>query len=157
MHLEDISVQTASIGLKYWFLSEVLYVVSTGLVRSAVALLLLRLTPQPTLRKIIYGAMCCTLVNTVIAIPLVTFQCSPPSFFWEQVLGRTDGTCLNPSVLPGMTMAYSVTSFIVDCILALLPIALLWNVDMDRRLKALSVILLGLGLMYVFPQIPTLP
>jgi hypothetical protein len=49
---------------------------------------------------------------------------------------------------------YSVTATLCDLTLGLLPIALVWKLQMNVRTKAALAGILGMGCMYVHPLIP---
>lgn len=48
-----------------------------------------------------------------------------------------------------VTIAQSVVSFIIDCVLGLMPIVMFWNLQMRRRTKVSLSALLALGLLLV--------
>lgn len=75
---------------------------------------------------------------------VVTFQCSPPRYFFDQVFGL-QGHCMDVSVVPNVTIAHSVVGAVCDLVFATLPIAMLWNVQMNKRTKTVIAILLGMG------------
>lgn len=77
---------------------------------------------------------------------LVLFQCSPVRFFWAQYEG-VQGSCIDPAAVPDASIAHSAVSFTADWILGLLPVFLLWNLQMNTRTKISVGILLGLGLL----------
>jgi hypothetical protein len=79
---------------------------------------------------------------------LVIFQCSPVSFFWGQYEGMK-GTCINPAIVPDASIAHSVVNFIADWVLGLLPIALIYNLQMNTRTKVSVAAILSLGLLFV--------
>lgn len=75
-------------------------------------------------------------------------QCTPPSFFWEgpSRIPGAHGSCINKAVVPISTIVHSVLSAISDWILALLPIAMLWSVQINLRTKISVAVLLSTGL-----------
>jgi hypothetical protein len=88
---------------------------------------------------------------------LVMFQCSPVSFFWGQYKGA-EGACINPAVVPDASIAHSAVSFTADWILGLLPVAMLWHLQMNTRTKVSVAAILAMGLLYVFiPPVHCIP
>jgi hypothetical protein len=77
------------------------------------------------------------------------FTCSPVDFFWNRVLGASNGTCLSNSVQAGISYTQAILSFLSDFALALLPIWILWGVNMPFRLKATVTGLLAAGIAWV--------
>jgi hypothetical protein len=64
------------------------------------------------------------------------------------------GSCINPAAVPDASIAHSAVSFSADWVLGLLPIALIWKLQMNRRTKVSVAAILGLGLLSVPPQAP---
>ncbi|KAF2125297.1 hypothetical protein P153DRAFT_378779 [Dothidotthia symphoricarpi CBS 119687] len=70
------------------------------------------------------------------------FHCKPIPMNWRTVEG---GSCLPQSNITGFSFALSVVSIASDWFCALIPIPLLWNVQLDFRVKLSVLALLGLG------------
>jgi len=144
-------LQGQSIALHSWFICEVLYAPLSALVRSSIALFLLRIATVKWHRYTIYGTL---IIVWALSIPfffILLFQCNPPQHFYEQVLDPApSGTCINHAIVPRATIAHSVIGALMDFVLALLPIAILWDVKLSKRTKAGVAALLGMGLLYVF-------
>jgi hypothetical protein len=139
-----LTPESASIALEAWYLCEAIYAPLSGLVRTSIAIFLLRIAQAPAHKCIIWGNMVVIWAISITFFVLVLVQCTPPSYFWKQVLGE-QGRCIDSSIIPGATIAHSVISASSDFILALLPIAMLWNVQLNRRTKLTIAVLLGLG------------
>lgn len=58
------------------------------------------------------------------------------------------GTCHDRSVQTALSYAVAVVSITSDWIFAILPIFLLWNVQLDWRVKCSVIGMLGLGILY---------
>lgn len=59
------------------------------------------------------------------------------------------GSCMNPAVIPDASIAHSAVSFTADWILGLLPITLIWNLQMNQRTKISLAAILAVGLLWV--------
>ena len=87
---------------------------------------------------------------------MLTLQCQPVEFFWQQVRilsnphANVSGTCMNLDHIIAIAYVYSITATLCDLILGLLPIALVWNLQMNLRTKAALAGILGMGCMYVW-------
>jgi hypothetical protein len=75
---------------------------------------------------------------------LVVFQCQPVTYFWTQYLGVV-GKCVNPKMITGSTYAHSAISALSDWTLGILPIFLVWDLNMNLRTKISVALILGLG------------
>lgn len=80
------------------------------------------------------------------------FECSPVSYFWNQIQPTSKGKCVNPDILIGIAYLYSVGAAITDLTIGLLPVALIWNLRMNRRTKGAIVGILGIGCVFVLPS-----
>lgn len=70
-------------------------------------------------------------------------QCTPLSVSW----GVGEGTCVDPTKMMTLGYFWSVIDILSVWIYAIMPIAMLWKVQMSFRMKALSSALLGLGIL----------
>lgn len=75
---------------------------------------------------------------------VATFQCDPPRYFYDQILGM-QGHCMDTAIVPNVTIAHSVIEAVCDLVFAALPIAILWNVQLNKRTKVVIAFLLGMG------------
>ncbi|KAL9640523.1 MAG: hypothetical protein Q9204_000670 [Flavoplaca sp. TL-2023a] len=76
------------------------------------------------------------------------FQCSPASFYWTKYTRKTQGTCIDLTLLLLVTAS---TNIVTDVALLILPMPLVWKLNIERPQKfAVSGIFL-LGGLYVIP------
>jgi hypothetical protein len=87
---------------------------------------------------------------------MLTLQCQPVSFFWQQVRlvtnphANVSGTCMSLDSIIAIAYVYSVTATLCDLTLGLLPVFLVWNLQMNWRTKGALAGILGMGCVYVF-------
>lgn len=139
-----LSVDQIYIGLKTWLIAEIVYAPISALVRTSVALFLLRVSVQRWHNWVIIANLTVVWMISIAFMAVCTFQCDPPSYFYDQVLGL-EGQCLDVSVVPDMTVAHSVVGAVCDFVFAAIPIMMLWNVHLNKRTKFSVALLLGLG------------
>ncbi|KAJ2895661.1 integral membrane protein [Zalerion maritima] len=144
-HSVHLTPSGAAIALRSWYLCEVLYVPVSALARTSIALFLLRITNNRYHRWILYATLFTMFAISVVFFFVMTFQCSPPSYFWEQVLGA-EGKCIPSDIVPNTTIAHSVICAVCDWTFGLLPVAMLWKVQLNRRTKVGVAVLLGMGI-----------
>lgn len=140
------TAEMAAVSLRAWYLCEVLYSPITICIRVSICLFLLRVAAQKLHRWILIGNIAIISIISVAFFFVMVLQCSPPSFFWKQVLGA-EGRCIDPNIVPDATIAHSVISAISDWIVGVLPIAILWGVKINRRTKVTIAFMLSLGIM----------
>ena len=147
-HTKDLTPEGAVIALRAWWICEVLYSPIVFLIRSSVAVFLLSIAVKTSHKYIIYINIGVIWVVSVVYFFILVVQCSPVSFFWMQAVGAK-GSCIDSKIVPAATIAYSVISAIGDWVLGLLPVAMLWNIQLNKRTKAIVSFLLSLGILYV--------
>jgi len=151
-HLSDIPPEDVPQGLHYWWLCEIFYTLTTVFIRLSIAVFLLRICITRTHRFTIYGTLGLVLGFSTFYLFLVIFQCHPLSFFWGQYAGMK-GSCIDAAAVPDASIAHSAISFTADWILGLLPIFLLWNLQMNTRTKVSVAACLSLGFLCVHPSL----
>lgn len=75
---------------------------------------------------------------------LLVFACRPIHYTWDH---RGEGTCVEPSINRGFGFFYSAVNVAADWVFALLPVFMLWNIQMSIRGKVSAIFLLGLGVL----------
>ena len=140
------TMDQASRSLKAWYLCMVLYAPITLTIRASVCVLLLRMSATKMHRRIIWTNFAIIAVVSMTFFFVLVFQCNPPSHFWTQVHG-SEGYCHSNRIVFYSTTVHSCASALSDWCLGLMPIALLWNVNINRRTKAIIAFLLSLGMM----------
>ncbi|KAL1625551.1 hypothetical protein SLS56_007298 [Neofusicoccum ribis] len=107
----------------------------------SIGFFLLRLTVHPVHIRIIWTAMIATAVTGIVFTFVTLFQCQPVAYFWTRFLGA-QGKCLNIIVVIDLTYFYSAVNALCDFTFGLLPLFMLWNLNMSKRMKlALAPIL----------------
>ncbi|CAG8960357.1 hypothetical protein HYFRA_00012431 [Hymenoscyphus fraxineus] len=155
-HTLDIPLTNIPIALRLWWLGEVFYTITTLLVRLTVALFLLRLSNRALHRWIIYITTGAYTIFSIFFFFLVIFQCDPISYFWGQYAGMK-GTCTGSKLIPSASIAQSVVAFVADWIMGLLPIHVLYGLQMNKRMKVSIASLLSLGLLAGITAIVRIP
>ena len=112
----------------------------------SIGIMLLRIAVSRTHKIIIWSVVILLEVYGAAYFLLFVLQCMPSSYFWTRY---TDGkgTCINPKITVDATYAYSAISCACDWILGLLPISLVWNLQMNIRTKLSVAAILALGAM----------
>ena len=110
----------------------------------SIAIFLLRIVFDRIHKWILYAAMSISVVAGSTFFFVTLFQCNPVSRFWDKDQG---GSCLNPEIVVVLAITYSVFAVISDLMFVILPIFLVWNLNMKRRAKLALVPLLSMGCM----------
>lgn len=145
---------------QWWWLGQCSYVWVVAIARLSIAMTLLRLTVTRTHQFILYAVIVVTSIVGLVFWFMLTLQCSPVSYFWQRIRLLVDpssnihGSCISLDSLIAMGYVYSATASICDFTLGLLPIWLVWRLQMNKRTKIALAAILGLGCVYVaFPSL----
>ncbi|KAJ5886946.1 uncharacterized protein N7473_009620 [Penicillium subrubescens] len=142
---------TMETAMFWWWLGQTSYVWTCAIAKISIAVALLRLTVSRAHTYILWGVIAVTSVIGLVFWFLLTLQCTPVSFFWQRVRLELDptadvhGHCLNLDIIIDMAYAYSVTATCCDFTLGILPVFLVWNLQMNVRTKAALAGILGMG------------
>ncbi|KAJ5902151.1 hypothetical protein N7495_002679 [Penicillium taxi] len=152
LEMEPILVHgTLENCLFWWWLGSTSYIWVCAMARISIAILLIRLTVVRAHIWILYGVIFVTSVVGLVFWAFLTFQCHPVSYWWRQAIllyepsADITGSCLNISRTIANTYVYSVTSMICDLTLAILPLFMVWKLQMELRTKALLAGILAMG------------
>ncbi|KUI60000.1 hypothetical protein VP1G_07232 [Cytospora mali] len=141
---ELLTLEETYTGLKAWYLCEVLYAPTSAMVRTSVALFLHRIASESLHKWIIRVNLGVVYLISTVFFFVVIFQCSPPRYFYEQVMGQP-GTCMDIDIVPDVTIAHSAIGAACDLVFASLPIVMLWKVQLNKRTKVVIALLLSMG------------
>ncbi|KAJ5733664.1 hypothetical protein N7493_002450 [Penicillium malachiteum] len=146
--LERGTLETA---MFWWWLGQTSYVWVCGAAKSSIALALLRLTVSRVHRIALWAVICVTAVVGLVFWFMLTLQCHPVTYFWQRARLYTNpeadvhGNCINLDALVDVAYVYSVTATCCDLTLGLLPVFLVWNLQMSTRTKAALAGILSMG------------
>ncbi|KAJ5861824.1 uncharacterized protein N7529_009134 [Penicillium soppii] len=142
---------TMETAMFWWWLGQTSYVWTCALAKISIALALLRLTIAKTHRLILFTVIGVTCIIGLVFWFMLTLQCQPVEFFWQQIRLKLDpeanvhGTCMNLDSIIAIAYVYSVTATLCDLTLGLLPVFLVWKLQMNTRTKAALAAILGMG------------
>lgn len=131
IHLTDESAQTA---LRFWYFCEIFYTLSTCMLKISVGFFLLRIT---TIRWQIWIVQMIMVVSGIVGIgytSVVIFQCKPISYWWNLDPNAT-GKCLSSTAVMYFTFAVSGLNSFADWTFAALPVLLVKDLQMKKRMK----------------------
>lgn len=145
-HRENITDENAEIALRYWYFCEVFYTMATSMFKIAIGFFLLRITIVPIHIWIIRTIMAITVVVGLGYTSLVLAQCQPISYWWDLNPTHT-GTCLSASLVMYFTYVVSALNSVADWTFGILPIFVVKDLQMKRRLKVIVSAVIGLAAM----------
>jgi hypothetical protein len=100
----------------------------------------------PTIQRVlIIGIVGIMSVYGIAWFFVLLFQCTPVHLFWTRSYGDTNGSCLSNDIEAGVAYSHSGLSALSDFIMGLLPVWIVWDVNMPRRTKFTVAGLLAIG------------
>jgi len=121
-------------------------VLSNMALKASIALMLLRLSVRPTHKKILWVTFVVTEIYSAFFFFLFVFQCIPSEYFWTRYTDG-EGTCLDTSIVVAATYGYSAITCAGDLVFSILPVLMVWSLQMGRKEKAAVIAILAMGAM----------
>ncbi|KAF2744763.1 hypothetical protein M011DRAFT_407778 [Sporormia fimetaria CBS 119925] len=136
--------------LMWIFVVSVVIPMALCFVKLSIAFFLLSLT-----RGTRYGRVCWVIIGFLIAFMIFTFLtlilgCMPIQANWDFALrpppmGTGKAKCMPYTTYRNIAFANSITNIVTDIVLAVMPVPLVWTLQVNKRTKASLILILGLG------------
>ncbi|KAJ8111734.1 hypothetical protein OPT61_g5736 [Boeremia exigua] len=144
LHQSRLDEEQTKMGMQYFFLFEVFYCAAIIPIKLSISFMLIRIASN-RLRYIyslyVVSAMFTTM--NLIALLYIVFQCWPVQYAWDTSI--KGGKCNPAQTLADIYYATTAVNIATDWFCALLPVPLLWNVQLNRNAKLSVGMLLSLG------------
>ncbi|KAI7241592.1 hypothetical protein KC343_g1944 [Hortaea werneckii] len=144
VHQASLTADEQTQGRLWFFLFEILFCITIIFIKLSISFMLARIAAP--MKKYVWAlwfmAGLVTLAN-LVSLFYIIFQCSPVAFFWDRTI--PGGRCNEPKILADIYYMDTAVNIIVDWFCALLPVPLLWSIQMNRNTKISVAFLLGLG------------
>jgi hypothetical protein len=108
----------------------------------SIGLFLLRVTVSTIHKWIIYSAMGITVLTGTVFFFVTTFQCTPIALYWNKEIA---GTCVPAQVIIALTFLYSACAIVSDFTFAILPIFIVWGLNMPAKTRVMLIPVLGMA------------
>lgn len=102
------------------------------------------------MRWLLVGSILAILSAYIAMLLLQVLDCDPFDKLWNVL---TPGHCLNPKIGPYTSGAINVIS---DIYVLLVPIPIIWGLNMKTTRKVKIIMIFGLGILYDLPKIQDL-
>ncbi|VUC25146.1 unnamed protein product [Clonostachys rosea] len=145
-HNSRLSTEDFSKAMQMWWTCEPLYVLTNMCIKASIAIFLLRICVQRAHVIAIWIVTGITEVYSLFFFLLFILQCRPTSLFWLRYTADPPaGSCMDAKVVAGAFYGYSVISCITDWTLSILPVFMVWNLQMNTRVKISVITILAAG------------
>jgi hypothetical protein len=144
-HTVNISPENLPIALRNWWACEPLYVLTNMALKLSIAIFLLRICVARLQRYAIIFAITLTEIYSTVFFFMFVLQCKPVSYFWQQYAPTPGiGKCSDPRIVTYTFFGYSAIACLTDWILAIIPIFLVKDLQLNRRTKISAILLLSM-------------
>ncbi|KAL3444401.1 hypothetical protein BJX65DRAFT_310984 [Aspergillus insuetus] len=152
----DIPREDSQHGLKVIFIGELFYFLTTYLAKVSFIFTLFRIMISKVHNYTLYLLAITGTVISIFAWFWILFFCKPVQYFWEQVSDtHGEGSCKSVSSQGVVMTIHAAWVLVADVTLGLvLPVLLLWNSTMHRKMRASVYFLLSVGSVYVIITCP---
>ncbi|KAK7967573.1 uncharacterized protein PG986_001850 [Apiospora aurea] len=156
-HFADIPTEDFSKAMQMWWTCEPTYVLTNVFIKASIAIFLSRICVERIHKIIIWSILALTEIYSLFFFLLFVLQCRPTALFWLRYNPDPPaGFCLDAAVVAKSFYAYSAISCLTDWTYSLLPITLVWNLQMNIKMKISVCILLAAGVIATIVRFPYL-
>ncbi|KNG83679.1 integral membrane family protein [Aspergillus nomiae NRRL 13137] len=134
---------TATTAMHLNFATQGIYMWAIGLVKISIGLFLLRFAPRKGYKIFIWVIIVLMLLYTTICFLTLIFQCKDIRSIWDM---SVKSKCFTPTQLLELSYTNTALNILTDLIFAILPAFMLRHLQVNRRVKASLVCILGLGI-----------
>lgn len=132
--------QNADIACCSVYIGETLYVVALALTKVSLVFMYLRIfSAYRPFQIASYTMLAFIVLPSLVIVMLTILSCQPIAHFWDRDL---PGHCLDVTAVAYANSALAVAQ---DLLLIVLPVVMLWNLNMSRRKKCLIALMFAVG------------
>ncbi|KAH7113058.1 hypothetical protein EDB81DRAFT_735044 [Dactylonectria macrodidyma] len=131
-HILEILDDDRQHAIQCWWFCYLWYCLTMTATKVSIAHLLLRLVVRRLHSWIIYGVLILNIFSGIAFFFITLFQCSPVSEFWRRT---GTGKCLGMDAVIIISYVYGTCGMICDFTCTLLPMWIIWGLNMDKRTK----------------------
>ncbi|OCK79704.1 hypothetical protein K432DRAFT_59635 [Lepidopterella palustris CBS 459.81] len=142
-HINHIPVEDFGKGLKYNFITQPIYLWAICMVKVSIGFFLLRVAATAFFRRVIISIMVFMTIYTLVCFFTIMFECTNLAVLWDSTV---KATCFTPQTLRALSYTNVALNITTDILFSLIiPIPMLWNVQMNIRTKSSVIGVLALG------------
>ncbi|KAJ5193983.1 hypothetical protein N7491_001314 [Penicillium cf. griseofulvum] len=135
--------ETAVKGMHLNYATQHLYLWAIGLVKISIGLFLLRFAPRKGYRIFIWTIIVLMALYTTICFLTLIFECKDIRSNWDS---SVKSECFTSKQLMALSYTNTALNILTDLIFAVLPVFMLRQLQVNSRVKASLICILGLGI-----------
>ncbi|PYH40404.1 uncharacterized protein BP01DRAFT_351460 [Aspergillus saccharolyticus JOP 1030-1] len=139
--------QYLAAGKKFFLIFEVGYCAAIIPIKLSISWMLIRVAEgRRAYLYVQYVVITMFVIMNIIALIFILINCIPVDAAWNDEALKNGGHCQPSYVLADVYYACTAVNILTDWVTALLPVPLLWKVQINRNTKVSIVGLMGLGI-----------
>ncbi|CDM27850.1 hypothetical protein CBS147339_4409 [Penicillium roqueforti] len=138
IYVQETSVKAMHLN----YATQGIYMWAIGLVKVSIGLFLLRFAPRKGYKVFIWVVIVLMTLYTAICFLTLIFECSDIRSNWDP---SVKSKCFSRKQLLVLTYTNTALNILTDLIFAVLPVFMLRHLQVNRRVKASLICILGLG------------
>ncbi|KAJ6123881.1 hypothetical protein N7471_011198 [Penicillium samsonianum] len=135
--------ETAVTAMHLNYATQGIYMWAIGLVKISIGLFLLRFAPRKGYKVFIWVVIVLMTLYTAICFLTLIFECQDIRANWDS---SVKSKCFSPRQLLTLSYTNTALNILTDLIFAVLPVFMLRHLQVNRRVKASLICILGLGI-----------
>ncbi|KAH9882067.1 hypothetical protein J1614_001239 [Plenodomus biglobosus] len=147
-HAEAFPIENIFPFFKIMYFYSILIISAYSIIKISIGFFLLRLTDRTRWRPFLIGMLVFLAMFTIGSTFAIVFQCSPVAAGYDYTLRPPMGTakCYNATIFKNVGVFNSSVNIATDLIFALIPIPMVWKLQVTVRTRIGLGIILSLGL-----------
>ncbi|KAK2623624.1 hypothetical protein QTJ16_006805 [Diplocarpon rosae] len=130
-------------GLRANFATQPLTLIACTMPKVSVALFLLPIATRKLYRYFLWGLLVFMFVYTSVAVITTCLQCTDLRTFWDPLVPPN---CWSMRARQTLSLVYTSLTIATDFTLAFVPIPMLWNVQINFRVKLSLIAIMSMGI-----------
>ncbi|TGJ82834.1 hypothetical protein E0Z10_g5933 [Xylaria hypoxylon] len=142
-HITELNLDQLTVQVKLLLISEFTYLTGTACVKLTMLFLYHRIYTTPVFRRWNYGAIAFVALYFISFIPVFLTNCIPLSQYWDP---KPTGWCRDTLIFDNATVA---ANLLLDFAVLILPLPVLWRLQMSIRDKLTVTSMFSIGLVTI--------
>ncbi|GIZ47643.1 hypothetical protein CKM354_001072800 [Cercospora kikuchii] len=136
--------------LKVYYVDEILYLTALPTIKIAICCTYLRIFQHKNFKLLAYIAIALNVAYAITFILITAFQCTPVNLAWDNWDKSLPGRCNNINAQSWASAAFNIA---LDLVVVVLPMPMLWRMNLNTRKKILVMLMFSVGSFVTFVSI----
>jgi len=144
--MHSVAIPVSELGkLLHWqFYHSLIVMFGISLIKISIACFLLRLVTGKVYKIFLYGMTVFLTLFTLACAGTLIFACIPVRASWDLALAPT-AKCYSKQTFTNIGLFNSIVNIVTDVTFAVLPVPIVWNLQINRRTRTSLIAILSLG------------